>query len=249
MVDDKCLREFFPRSSFPALPCPSCGASLQLDQSTLKFGENAKSSFYYEVGAIEDSDRHGVFAGLLVCASGTCREPVSVLGESFSKIDDSKGAGALEMQLQPRFFHPAPPLFSVPGRTPRRVAEALRSSFTQFWSNPSAAGNALRIAVEHLMDHEKVPQFPKGVRKESKRLTLHSRIEAHYAKKHAERAGLLLAIKWIGNAGSHKTTLTRSRVVQGYKIFEAVLDDMFDDRREVTRLAKRIVRTRGRMRG
>lgn len=247
MLASDMLKTSFPQDAFPALPCPRCGASLQLKVPGILHAECAASVAASDVGAINPEDRVGVFAGMLRCVSANCHEAVSVCGSSFNQVDDSRGYEELSIYLTPHSFVPPVPIFDVPAKSPEPIVKALHSSFDLFWSNPSAAGNALRVAVEHLMDHEAVPQFPKGVRQESKRLNLHNRIEGYYKKTHPDRAELLLAVKWIGNAGSHKAELIRQDLLHGYTIFERVLDEMFNKANHVRLLAKKIVKARGRL--
>ena len=58
------------------------------------------------------------------------------------------------------------------------------------------------------------------------RLTLHSRIE-DFAKTDAENGAILLAIKWLGNSGSHPGGLTRDDVLDAFDMIEYVLEDRF----------------------
>jgi hypothetical protein len=247
MLSKLLLKESFRTDEFPSLPCPSCGASLKFEHKELLTGEESQSAALFEAGAIEYEDRRGVCSGLLRCVSPACGESVAFCGSSYYQKDDSRGLEYVAQCLVPNHFVPPLKIIAYPDKTPQPIAEELEASFSLFWANPSAAGNALRIAVERLMDYENVPQFPAKTRTETKRLHLHNRINDYYGKTNPERANLLLAIKWIGNAGSHKSKMTRQAMLNGYRIFEQVLMEMFSDRKSISRLAKKIVRTKGRM--
>jgi hypothetical protein len=86
----------------------------------------------------------------------------------------------------------------------------------------------LRIALEALMDY-------RGIKKHC---TLHTRIDLFKSKypKQAALADKLLAIKWIGNGGSHLSGLKHKHMVTAYKLTEHVLDELFNKTTE--KLAK-----------
>jgi hypothetical protein len=57
----------------------------------------------------------------------------------------------------------------------------------------------------------------------------------------------LLAIKWLGNEGSHPGALSPNDLLDGFGIVEHVLDELMNPvRPEVQRIAKQIVRAKGR---
>lgn len=75
-------------------------------------------------------------------------------------------------------------------------------------------------------------------------MTLHARIE-EYRKKDPGLGDSLLAVKWLGNAGSH-ATLTRNDVFDALDMVEHVLDEVFTQRaKTVAKLAKKINKARG----
>ena len=66
-------------------------------------------------------------------------------------------------------------------------------------------------------------------------------------QKYAHLKELLLAIKWLGNAGSHASTpLSLDDVFDAYEILEVVLNDLYENKVEFARkLAKDINKNRG----
>ena len=58
------------------------------------------------------------------------------------------------------------------------------------------------MCIEILLDNLKVPKTELSKKSKRKRLTLHSRIEK-LSETHPNIEKHLLAIKWIGNDGSH----------------------------------------------
>lgn len=241
MRDALLLEKSYPKDNFPVLPCPKCKASLKLNQKTLIDEETAGSTEASNLGVIEPEDRVGVFAGMMRCVD--CREVVAVCGTSSIAREFVDGDHRIVEYLSPKSFVPTLQIFEAPENLPDPIADALTASFAAFWSNPSAAGNALRIAVEELMTCEGVRKFPQGKRRGP--LDLHARIEI-YRLQQARRADLLLAVKWIGNVGSHQTDeLTRKDVLDGYHLFERVLTETFHPSDAMLRLAKKIIKAKG----
>src|SRR5262245_51553045 len=79
-----------------------------------------------------------------------------------------------------------------------------------------AAANYRRSCVEKLLDHLKEPNTG----------TLHRRIE-NYKKRDEQRGAALLAVKWVGNAGSHVDDIARADIYDAFDILEAVLTEVF----------------------
>jgi hypothetical protein len=67
-----------------------------------------------------------------------------------------------------------------------------------------------------LLDRLEVPQAR----------NLHERIEK-YKERDEERGSAMLAVKWVGNAGSHADDIARDNVYDAFDIIEAVLKDVF----------------------
>jgi Domain of unknown function (DUF4145) len=87
----------------------------------------------------------------------------------------------------------------------------------------------------------------KGSTKKRSKLTLHDRIVAFRAT-NLDAADLLLAVKWLGNAGSHADMagISRHDVLDGMEITEHVLHLLFDKSGQaVTKLAKSINKRKG----
>ena len=60
-------------------------------------------------------------------------------------------------------------------------------------------------------------------------LTLHARLDRFKAK-NGELGAALMAVKWLGNAASHSSSLTRDDVLDGFEILEHVLDEPYSQR-------------------
>lgn len=236
------LQASFPKNALPHFPCPNCGATLGMVDSTYHEGESALSRAAYDAGAIDHTDREGVFSVLLQCVNRGCRENVAMIGQSHVRTERTYGSEEAVDYLTPHAFTPPLRVFPLPKEIPDAIRAALLDSFAALWRDPSAAGNGVRIAVEELLDEV-------GVRKRAsisrKPLKLHQRIEL-FRVKHQRLGDLLLAVKWLGNAGSHEKALSRKAVLDGYALLEQVLGDLFLKRTQtLDRLARRINKAKG----
>jgi len=126
-------------------------------------------------------------------------------------------------------FIPAPPIISIPGSCDSTVKHLIIQSFGLFWMDESACANKIRIAIEVLMDSLRIKKTH-IVKKKREKLSLHNRI-LEYKKQNAEVANHLLAIKWIGNAGSHLNTLSEEQILDAFSLLEYALELIFNDRK------------------
>lgn len=193
------------------------------------------------------------FCARMVCTDASCGEIVFVTGQmivSYGGYDDEHGGVEWIEELQPRAVYPAVPAFRMSGDWPKPVITELRHAFGHIWRDSGAAANRLRTAVECLLDHFKIKRammVMKGSTKKKVTLTLHDRILL-FQKAKPEEGDLLLAVKWLGNAGSHADLLgiSREAVLDGMMIMEHVLHLLFDKSgEEVTKLASKINKLKG----
>jgi len=59
-------------------------------------------------------------------------------------------------------------------------------------------------------------------------------------------ADFLLAIKWIGNTGSHTGKLERIDVLEAYELLELSLNKLYDDTEiKLSKISKEIIKRKG----
>ena len=145
----------------------------------------------------------------------------------------------------PKFFQPHLNIFNIPAACPSDVAEALRESFSLVFANPSAASNSVRIAVEHLLTNLKIRRFD-VVNGKKRYINLHRRI-ALLPAKYAEHKDLLVAIKWLGNAGSHATdAISLDDVLDAYELTQHILEEIYNTKTKTLKtLAKKVNKKKG----
>jgi hypothetical protein len=219
--------QFSDRDPFAA-QCPTCDVgSLRVEQATLK-GESTRSTVYCEK---EDSWEHifweGRFCCLCKCSNANCSDSFAVVGTASCGEGDY---GETYVIYQPLVFFPPLRLFRIPDGTPTDVASETACAFGQTWIDPSAAINHVRKAIELMMTFKKVPRFKlvgkKGSTNRRRPLNLHSRIEACKGIT-PELREQLLAIKWIGNAGSHESHAVIEDVFDCYDLLEHTLAQIY----------------------
>lgn len=235
------LLKSFEDKEFPPYPCPKCNATLRPLTKTLHIYESAESSRLHDLGAIGPDEGGGVFIVIMQCSNSNCSEHVAVAGDQNPTLsEDSHGEEYIASLLTPTYFAPPLSLFDVSENVPDDIKRSLASSFSLFWDDPSASGNAIRIAVEQLMDHQKVKKLTKRPGKKNVRIPLHDRI-LNFSKSNQKLGDLLLAIKWIGNAGSHEQTLKKENLIEAYTMLEHVLQEIFEKRSAIlAKTARRI---------
>lgn len=190
------------------------------------------------------------FVGLLTCSNPGCMEYVSFSGEG--KVDvTAYYEEAYEQYIEdytdtftPHVFSPPLNLFVIPHRCPLEVRKEIISAFGLFWNDISACANRIRLALEMLMTNQGVKRFSNSKGKRNS-LSLHSRLEL-YKKIQPEVADHLLAIKWIGNSGSHAGKIEKGDIIDALELLEYSLNKLYDDtEKRVNDLARKINRAKG----
>lgn len=194
--------------SFPNWLCPHCqSGSLSLIKNTLTYMEPAYSDAAKKEDPWMPDWIEERFTALLQCANNACGEIVAVGGRTHH-VEDHDWETQEEhwsREYQPVFLTPPPPVFPIPVECPEAVTVELQKAFGLLWSDPGSCANRLRAAVEALLTERRVPKKRQNKKKKWVRIDLHARIE-EFRKKDAETADYLLALKWLGNVGSHKRT-------------------------------------------
>jgi len=95
------------------------------------------------------------------------------------------------------------------------------------------------------MDWRCVKKWYRDKKGKERAYDLHARIEM-FRPTASHLGDKILAVKWLGNSGSHLTGLKREDVIKAYEMYSYVLEELFDKRTEtLTKMAKRINRKRG----
>lgn len=212
----------------PDWPCPTCGKGhLKTAKASMLIEETGSSIAARDHGAWDPDWVQRRFAGILTCDFTNCGELVAVLGnvnveERYEHIGDGHWDRVYGDLFHPRSLLPAPLPIRPPSDTPELVSGALQEAAALLWQSPEGAANQVRQAVEHLMDCKGVTRSLPGAY-----LSLHSRI-SEFRVQDAKNAEILLAVKWLGNNGSHAGGLTRDDVFDAFDMLELVLVNLYD---------------------
>jgi hypothetical protein len=199
---------------------------------------------------LEAGWQSGFFHGTLSCPRTPCRNIYVVVGEwskradvTAESLDDDPNLAGLEV----RHILPALPMMDLPDNVPANVRNFVDSASAVLLSDPSAAATRIRSAIERLLDEQKVRKTAPSNR--SKRLPLHDRI-LQFRKVNPAAADLLMAMKWIGNVGTHEPSpLPLSAVLDGMELFARAIELIYDrEGRALERRAAIINRRGGRLR-
>ncbi len=222
--------------------CPACHhATLELSLKTLMRVETKKSKLRHEDPRWDRDWEESQFSCFLVCK--TCQQEVTVAGEvkvEAGPDDKEPYSTKYEDHYIPRFVSPAPRIINIPKATPSELQKELQKSFQLYWLDVESCANRIRSCIEILLDHQQIKKTMINSKRKRVRLSLHSRIE-EFKKKSATQANLLMAIKWLGNAGSHMLAITRNDILDAYEMMEHLLAEIYDHpAKKLAKLAKQI---------
>ncbi|MBK8444285.1 MAG: DUF4145 domain-containing protein [Sphingobacteriales bacterium] len=242
-------QRFFDEDSKFEWPCPNCNSnSLFLKKEKLFNEETAKSKLMrqqsddWEIEWIEL-----VFGGQLNCKN--CGEVVFFTGvgnpEHNGYVDETDFGSPIEQyknSFTPTFFEPHLKIFVLPDNCPKDLKEEVENSFKLFWSDLLSCANKIRVSLEILMNEFGVKRFvlANGKRKP---IFLHKRIEAFPNQVVKD---YLLAIKWIGNTGSHIGDLQIIDILDAYRLLEFSLKKLYkDEEKALNKISKEIIKRKG----
>lgn len=222
--------------------CPNCNVGFLVpDNSTFEKIEPRYSEAAH--GADEWSPDWVAyrFTVKCVCNKNDCGEVAFVSGSG--SLDQRYGYNG-QPEYYERFaihsFYPAPILCYIPSETPYDVAALLKKSFKLYWVDIPAASNALRASLEGLLDELKVPNQEVGKSGKMNRMTLHRRLEV-WAATEKDFAELCLALKEVGNLGSHGDPVRSKHYFGSLEIYSHVLKELFENNaKKMKELAKSI---------
>lgn len=241
-------REPLTKTYVPLWHCPTCaGGYLKQKPNSLQFHETSQSREAHSHEAWDPEWIEYRFSVLLLCNNEKCQEPVTVLGKGKVDLVQTADEGDYEYveSFYPEHVAPSPDLIEIPDNYPEEVSDALKRAFVASWSDFSAAGNHIRVAVERLLDHLKEPKTKVGKSGKRERLNLHTRIDA-LARRDKELSDSLLAVKWLGNVASHTDDLSQEDIFDALDILDVILGDLFvRHRARVKKLVAAINKNKG----
>jgi len=188
------------------------------------------------------------FSAWADCSNERCKEKFSIVGnggieQEYSGDDD--GSTKWVNEFYPRWMHPTLQMIDIPRRCPQLVSNALHDAFALYWSQPDACAGRIRVALEALLSHLGIPEQEVNNGGATSTLSLHRRIELFKAQNDAV-GGQFMALKWLGNTGSHGTSVTKGDILDGLELLEHSLVEVLEKRSEkMSALAKKLLDKHG----
>jgi hypothetical protein len=223
------LADWVEPDAWPHALCPSCEQG-HLNSEPLVTVPTADAERLRGDDDWEPDWITGSFHGVLRCSLASCAEPVVVSGDY--KVDmelapDGKWFGAYAPFVRLRYAQPALSMITCPDATPDAAKAAIAAASLVVWIDPGAAANRLRLAIEEILTAQRVRRFNTAPGRKRRRLPTHTRIVEFSARKPAA-ADALMAVKWIGNEGSHADGLTTRDVLDGADMLAHALRLLYD---------------------
>jgi hypothetical protein len=232
------------QDSIPAWPCPICGSntvklvpkSLVHKETSLSRSEHSHEDWGPEWIAY-------VFTAWAKCNHSGCGNEMAISGTGGVDMGfDDEGASGWEDYFAPKFCAPMPDIITLPKKCPEDIRNEFRAAFASFWSDASSTVNHIRIGLERIMDYLGVQRRRKLTSGKFWDLTLHQRIEV-FAKAQVSVGSQLMALKWLGNAGSHGEQINRDDILDAFEILEHALTEVIERRSEkVAELTKKLTK-------
>lgn len=230
---------------WPLLPCPNCTGSLALTQ--VQEIESRDSRVNRDHEGWEPEWIRGRFVAVPECQG--CGEAVVVTGRyrvDMALTSDGRWYGDYDTFYEVEATSPGLRMVDVPERAPEIIRVLAQEAAAVLWTSPPASASALRRAVEAMLDDLRVNKT--GLTKQNKRerLKTHRRIEL-LSQSRPEVADGLMAVKWVGNEGSHEAKALRvEQVLDIADVFAYALRLVYDNRdQEIKRRIAKINRKRG----
>lgn len=244
-INRELFEDKFTIESIPQWFCPICNKGLlKGNKKTIELIETVDSQNNRIVDDWCPEMYSGNFRGILKCNNNLCNENIFLIGQSFLEEVNISDKDQLDINhetyLYPKLFLPTLAIFEIHKDVPNSIVNLIYESFELYWIDEGSCANKIRIVVEHLLDLQKVVKTKlfKG-----KRIwfPLHKRIEL-FSNKRPLEAEELMAIKWIGNNGSHvNDRLKKNDLLDAYDILRHVTTKIYEkDSNHVNQLAKKI---------
>ncbi len=211
----------------PDKPCPTCeiGILRKPNNETFLKNETASSD---ELSSLGYQSSEYIISSHFKCSN--CKEIVAFVGILYEENYPSNEDIGIQSSIKPISFYPAPKIIKIPKSCPQNITKLLEESFSLYWIDLSSCANKIRISIEVLLDElniHKTATFNNKI----KQLTLHERLLL-FEKQNNENTKLLMATKWIGNAGSHTSEITKDDILDAYELLQFYLERKFNDKEE-----------------
>lgn len=241
-------RELWKPKSFKKTgkyPCPKCFNGILIGESKLSeitVGGKEMLGFGYPHGI------NNLFCGILKCNNDKCNEIISANGLLLSDIRDvsqDENGEYVELNLEifePKYFFPNLRMFKLSNDVPQNIRNLIDKAFSFYFLDNNACANTIRTAIEKILDDLKAPKKKRNKAGKLTEITkLHFRIE-NFSKKKPKICKLLMALKIIGNEGSHTENTDDDGILDALEILEMLVEITYvKNNARVERIAEKII--------
>lgn len=220
-------------------PCPICHQkTLQIIKDSFITKHSAETRRCWSEDWFEPEMSTSVFVCMAECTRPQCKEIVACSGiGGTERCWSSYIEDRLENWYRPMSFLPVLHPFLIPEPCAEEIRKPLTASFSVYLSQPGSAANLIRITVEKILTAIGIPELDD----KNNRIKLHHRLES-LKDQYAPYKDTLMAIKFLGNAGSHTyDEVNIDDIEAAFEIMEYVMNDLFSGKKEsIDILTKRL---------
>lgn len=219
MIDEPFKTKCFSIDSLTKFRCPECNIGLL--QARKENIVDFKHKKHNEL-SLPDYDHENDFCGFLQCNNSTCHEKIVVAGKILLEGITTEKSKIVK-KYSPLHFSRPPHVIEILPEYPEEIKKILLDSFSLFWLDKAACVNKIRICIEDILDAFNVEKInSKG------KFTVSDRI----AGNNDDLRAALLAMKWIGNEGSH-SVINVYNLLDAYAVINSLLKELFKNRKQV----------------
>lgn len=236
------------KHSCPPWACPVCKAGeARLMAKSLTYQETVDSKRRDRDDYWDPNEIQFAFTAWAECSNQKCKQRFAIAGTGGIEPQyDHDGDTEWVEYFSPKLVFPMPDIIEFPAKCPLDIKDELRMAFRLIWQSPEACAGRLRVAVELLLDYIGVPKEKTSSNGKPMVMILHDRIET-FAISNSITGPSMLALKTLGNAGSHIGTISRADILDALHIFEHALGEILDKRSEkVAALAEKLTKKHAR---
>ena len=248
-MNKKTFISSFSKGQQPPWICPTCLAgNLRFIKNNFLRKEDFRSRKNSEEDQFDPSWVTYVFSGLLCCTNDQCREIVSCSGTGTVEriIFEDEFMQDYQDNFHAKYFEPPLRIINIPTSCPQEVSAPLEESFSMYFISPKATLNNVRIAIEQLLTKIGVKRYSLNKKRKRILLMLHDRIKL-LPVKYEHLKDQMLAVKWIGNVGSHShEDVSSDNVLDTYEMVENILQEIYSPKaKALNQRAKKINKKKG----
>lgn len=189
-----------------------------------------------------------LFVGILQCNNSKCSTVISVNGVLLTDVRDAEIDENNEYfqtiieEYHPKFFHPNLRMFPLTNQIPKNIIQLIDEAFSLYFCDNNSCANKIRTAIENILDDLKAPKKKLNKKNKYQQIpNLHQRIE-HFSKRQPQICKFLMALKIIGNEGSHTVKTENDSVLDAFEILEYLIEVTYvKNKSRIEKIAESII--------